>query len=938
MTSRLGFFVATSITSIYWAFVPGIAAAEQVPVSEVPQQNQANSTDDLQEIVVTGYSQALQAAQKLKQNSAEVIEALAPEDLGKFSDVSIADELQRVPGVEIDRGTDARTGDRVAIRGMGAQFITTTVNGRTPAAYGNGAVQQIREFPIDILPTEILNGATVYKTPSAEMIESGLGGEVDIQTLRPLDYKNTNGTNYFGTLTVKGENTSTGNDWGYGVSGLFGAQLLDNTLGVYVAGIHSDSKYLQNFMELRPSIQTTNIRQSDGSVAQEQLIFPQQAEVGNMRRDFKRDAVSTDLQWRPTDSLEFNIDYLYSQYDRIQNRDYVEETNYGAGNGIFEPGGIAVQNGYVTGLNYAHYTPAPGSVNPGSTVGFVDLPIVEYYRDQLQIGGLNGKWHDDRWTVAGDVSLNRTVASDSINIFYSLTGLPNPGVNVTNFSANTSGAPTLNAGAPAVTSSAPFEPGLGIFIPLTNHTDGGAAKLDASFKANDNLTIKGGFRYAETDVDIRNLQYTHTYSPAENALLQNTLYPGGVDTVISGIQMPHSDPQAVINANNGLFPRSNLNAPPFTGPFSALLHLPNGWSLPGNFPSHTNRERTFAYYGQIDGSGTLFGLPTAGNVGLRVVTTEESAQAFQFANFINGSGEASGATPPPPQSVSATNSYTTLLPAANLKFSLRQGMALRFAVGETMSRPEFEDMAPTNALSVPDPSLHLTNNGSGTIGNAKLKPEKTWNFDTTWEYYTDGGASYVASAYYKLVSDFIAPQTVHNVTVPGFGSQLFDVATAANVSGGKAYGIETGFNQPLKNLSEFLSGAGFQANYTLSISKIDQPFSGHIYSFPGAARHNINAVLYYDKGPIDTRVAMVYRTSYLSAFPIGATGSFPVYTDAAATVDASATYRISENFGISLTASNLTAAGRRDFIYESSNFYHYYTNPRTLTLAARGKF
>jgi len=445
---------------ILCALASGVGAAKaedgQATQSEPAAPEQKGTSADtatLGEITIKGYGGSLQRAQLEKRDSAQVIEAVAPEDLGKFSDNSIADVLQRVPGVQIDRGTDARTGDRVSVRGMGSQFITVTVNGRTPAAYGNGAINGLREFPIDIFPSEILSGAKVYKTPSAELIESGLGGGVEVETLRPLDYTMKNGGNYFGSLTVKGDNTSTGHDWGGGASGLFGGKLLDNTLGFYVAGVYDDTKYLQNFMELRPQLETANVRQSDGSVTQHDAIFPHQAEVGNMRRDFRRHALSADVQWAPSESLEFNFDYLYSQYDRTQNRDYVELTNYDAGTGIFEPGGIKIQNGFVTGLDYSHYTPATGGANPGSAVGFQELPLVEYYRDELQIGGINGKWNSGKWRVEGDLSFNKTVASDTINIFYSLTGIPNPGANLINYTANTSGPATFNYGSspPSVT-------------------------------------------------------------------------------------------------------------------------------------------------------------------------------------------------------------------------------------------------------------------------------------------------------------------------------------------------------------------------------------------------------------------------------------------------------------------------------------------------------
>ena len=403
---------------------------------------------------------------------------------------------------------------------------------------------------------------------------------------------------------------------------------------------------------------------------------------------------------------------------------------------------------------------------------------------------------------------------------------------------------------------------------------------------------------------------------------------------MAGITMPYSNPQGVVSANGGYFPASNY----YSQPFSGLLNLPAGWVLPGNFPSHYNKEQTYAWYGQADGSGNVGKVPLSGNLGLRVVRTTEFAEAFQSVTYINGTGEASGAPGPQPVLVTSSNSYTTLLPAFNIKADLQRGLALRFSVARTMSRPEFEDMAPTNALSVPDPSLNLSMHGNGSIGNGSLKPETTWNFDTTLEYFAHDGLSFVASGFYKAVSDFIAPSTVHNVTVPGFGSQLFDVTEAENYSAGKAYGLEAGFNLPFKRLSSSLAGAGLQANYTLTFSSINKPFGGYTYSFPGASRHNVNATLYYDRGPIDARVSLVYRTSYLSAYPLSWSSAFPVFTDSSANIDASATYRVNRNVDLTVTGSNLTEAARRDYIFNTTNFFHYYTNPRTVTLSLRLKY
>jgi iron complex outermembrane recepter protein len=244
-------------------------------------------------------------------------------------------------------------------------------------------------------------------------------------------------------------------------------------------------------------------------------------------------------------------------------------------------------------------------------------------------------------------------------------------------------------------------------------------------------------------------------------------------------------------------------------------------------------------------------------------------------------------------------------------------------------------------LSIPDPKLASTtpaSRGTGTVGNPHLNPETAWNFDSTVEYYGRNGGSYVVSLFYKKVSDFISPVTVYNQTVPGQGAQLFNLTNAVNLSGGKAYGAEVGFNQPLRSFSDALDGFGLQANYTLVESSIDQPISGRLFTFPGSSRNNVNGTLYYSKGPIDVRAALVYRSDYLSALPWVGVVNFPTYTVGYTTVDASATYSFGGHFDLTITGANLTGAGRRDYAYNSSTFLNYYTRPRVVAISLRASF
>jgi TonB-dependent receptor len=320
------------------------------------------------------------------------------------------------------------------------------------------------------------------------------------------------------------------------------------------------------------------------------------------------------------------------------------------------------------------------------------------------------------------------------------------------------------------------------------------------------------------------------------------------------------------------------------------------------------------------------------------VRTQEDAQAFQTTTFVNADGFPTRSSSP--TAISQSNDYWTLLPSSNLTLHPSNAINIRLAAARTMSRPEFEQMAPINVVSVPDPALATTNansRGSGTIGNTQLKPQTAWNLDLTGEYYTRNGAAYVVSAFYKRVSNFIGYSTVFNTQLAGLGSQLFNVTSAVNFSTGRVYGFEVGANQPLDMLLP-IKGFGIQGNFTFVDSKINSPLNGRAFAFPGSSKYNVNGTIYYSHKALDLRAAYVYRSNFLSALPSLGIIDFPTYTNGYGTLDASATIKVAQNVEVILTGSNLTRTARRDYLYNPATFLNYYTQPRQLVGAVRLTF
>jgi TonB-dependent receptor len=147
----------------------------------------AQADEPLEEIVVHGIRQSLDTAAAIKRNSDAIVDAITAEDIGLFSDNNIGEALQRVPGVQVERSEGE--GFRVSIRGLGPRFVRTTLNGRTAlSSPGGEGGSDARGFSFNVIPSEVITKATVHKSTQAIDVEGGIGGVVNLETTRPLDF------------------------------------------------------------------------------------------------------------------------------------------------------------------------------------------------------------------------------------------------------------------------------------------------------------------------------------------------------------------------------------------------------------------------------------------------------------------------------------------------------------------------------------------------------------------------------------------------------------------------------------------------------------------------------------------------------------------------------------------------------------------------------
>ncbi len=313
-------------------------------------------------------------------------------------------------------------------------------------------------------------------------------------------------------------------------------------------------------------------------------------------------------------------------------------------------------------------------------------------------------------------------------------------------------------------------------------------------------------------------------------------------------------------------------------------------------------EDTYAVYGMQ----TLEWSDTRLLWGLRAERTSNSGTANEFDDETEQATE-----------VRESNSYTKLFPSAHLRHELENGVILRASYSTALSRPNFEDLVPY--FIIEDRS---TGRGSVDIGNTRLKPTYSHNFDLMAEYYIEPMGLISAGLFYKDLSD---PIFKSRSTFVGGQFDGFDMVRPENGSSGSIRGFELNWQQGLDFLPGLWSGLGFITNYTHTRSSAELPFGIGKTELAGTSRHTYNAALQYDTDRLSTQLAYNYRSDYIDSFNTSDPG-LNVFWDARSTLDLTASFRVTDNVTTFVEANNLTDTkavrfqGERTRVYEHEQF------------------
>jgi TonB-dependent receptor len=907
---------------------------------------------DVSEVVVTGQRASIQSAQQIKKNAEQLVDSVTAVDIGALPDRSVTEALQRISGVTITRTPDPRDADRISVEGSGVQvrglsYVRSELNGRDSFSAKNG-----RSLSFDDVPPELMAGVDVYKNPSADLIEGGLGGTVNLRTRVPFD-----SPGHVLAFSLDDSYADLAKAWKPGGS-ILASDRWQTPIGEFGALIDlSDSKFESHTdtISIDPFVARTDL------VPGSTVFVP--GGYGFRALDFNRErqGIAGALQWKPNDQLLITAQFLRSAA-------YSTESEHAVG---FDPGAT---DGPAAGTNFTYDSQGrfiAGTIadSVGGTTNNPDVIDDRYNttRSTTSDYSLNIKYNpSSKWSFVFDVQyIKAKTKSLDFTLFDSVTqALPAATINLMGnlprVTAPNSSAFTSNPANYYWDAAMDFHD--------FNDADEWAESFEGAYTFDSDWlnSFRFGLRHTDREAVTRETPFnwgyvTQTWTGAGQAFLNgsgptaagNTI-PASVYAFANFFRGDVKLPVSFFSGNTAFI--SNFakaaqiimaaeNRPasccgpwtPFNGNYNQFTAGGGGGG------TNTQSEETTAAFGLLRfGHELNFGgmsIPMDGNVGIRVVQTQaqgQGSEVFPGTNSVNPAFPASeiafanGAT----GVISGGRTYTDALPSLNLRFKLTPELFLRFAAAKSIVRPDFSQMQPTISIG----GTGGFNAGPGCItaipigqqancvfqytafeGNPNLKPIRSTQYDLALEWYFAKAGSLTGTIFAKDIDDFITTAvTTQNFTNNGVTESAF-VTQPVNAGHGTIRGAELTYQQYFDMLPGVLKGIGVQGNFTYIESKGARNASADPYdptqianaanqvSLPleGLSRTSYNAALLYDYGPVSARLAYNWREKYLLTTS-AANINIPAWSGDYGQLDGSVFYTLTPHLKIGVEAANIT--------------------------------
>ncbi|AKC86908.1 TonB-dependent receptor [Pseudoxanthomonas suwonensis] len=959
-------------SALLLAMAPATQALAQ---EQIANANADADPTELDTVVVTGIRASLTSSMNLKRDAQGIVDGIVAEDIGKFPDTNLAEALQRISGVSIDR-TSSGEGSRVTVRGVGPDFNLVLLNGRQmPASNlgpGGGGTSNSRSFDFANIAAEAISAIEVHKTGRAELPTGGIGATLNVKTARPLEIGEPLASIGFKTVHDRSARNLPQSFPSAIVtpelSGIFSNTYADGRFGITLSGSYQEreSGYSQasvadgwitfagddtNSWNRLPqpgesySDRITNIPTPDNIYARPQNTG---YSVNGVQR--QRTNGQLTLQWAPTDNVTATLDYAYMENKVQQQRSELSVWfTQGPGDSSWTDGPVAAPIIYsedMVGSDLSMGGMQLATKNSGDSLGFnVEWELSDALK--LQFDYHNSKAESRPDSHLGSAGVLGVAAFVRGNTTVDYSG-EIPIVNV-----------LLPPGMSAVQAADALVTG-SVFQNSYNRSDVEQFQAGGRFQFGDYSGLD--FGVAATEVNNRTAA----------AVMQRDNWGGVGSPADYDDSIWHADRMSRYFKSFG-----NSGNPNWTDDFLvfdferlrqaaiAVTGCAECYEMPTEFTddlrtTEKSRSAYLQYTTSFDWS-----MPLDVAVGVRYEKTDvDSSALVRIANGISwdAANELYVTYEPGQGFTELEGDYDYFLPNLDLALHITDELVLRSSYSETIGRPGWQQIQGGQRLA----NIVRVDGGDGSRGNPALEPLLSRNFDLSLEWYY-GESSYASIGYFRkniknFISDTIVRETPFELHTP-VGGAYWNAAIAGGcastdmpcirdyiftnfagspgvtVTGTNSAGQLTGsivgqpgdpiagfdITTPANQRSDHLdgfeiniqhvfgeSGFGLAANYTKVDSGLTFDNTNLGTQYPMVGlSDSANVVAFYDKNKWQVRAAYNWRDEFLNGIGGGGTPPNPNWTEAYGQLDAIISYEVMENLTLSLEGINLTDETQR---------------------------
>lgn len=925
-------------------------AVSALPVGVYAQ----NAGDDtVEEVLVTGsFRDSLANAMNIKKNENGFVDAIVASDIAEFPDNNLAESLQRIPGVAIQRSGGEGRG--ITVRGLGPQFTTVRLNGMetisttggTDSGTGNN---RGRGFDFNTFSSDLFSSLTVHKTNSAEIQEGSLGATVDLKAAQPFDYdgfvltasgnigyndlseendpsasfliSNIFADGKFGALlsvavserTVKDEGYSTVR-WSNQVTNRF-KTVKGQTVGSAGPGGSKAAPANPNDFDLvngwcldgdaNPNNACTWPTTQDAS----RPFAPRIPRYDSYNHEMERTGASLSLQFKPYDSTEISLDGLWAKFDATRQEVFMQ--------GSLNPG-TNLTTGNVLDYAIVDNTLAYASLSGVRLISenrydemstdFAQgtLKLKQDFSDTFRMHAMYGKTRSD---FDNPIQNTLMMQAENQNFTYDYRDYDSP---VLTFGNGAYEAASWKAGAVRQR-------------PQATLNESEALSVGFEYDLNDSLKLKFGADGKKFDFDTN--QFVLAAGEGVNGVVLST-NPEFIQEYDSGL----GEDRAWLIPNRGLIMESY-------GLFGAAM-VPNYGS------TFAVGEETTGVYVQLDFNFELGSLPVRGDIGVRNFETDQTTSGWLNGNLASR------------EYLTYEHNYSDTLPSLNIAIEPVTDLFVKASYSEGISRAAPNQIVPTTTVAATGTTRTIT------TGSPQLEPTAAKSYDLGLEWYFSEEGLVGITVFRKEIASFVQTSRTSVIyTDTGLPVQAavnacaaagqptttcnenvdWAVSVPANSPGGDLDGYEISYQQPFTFLPGFFSNFGAILSYTSVKSDIDYlNVSGQVIKtrpLTGLSDETSAATVYYENDTFSGRVSIVERSGYITA-AVGTEGSDENGTNGTVNVDASFGYNLNDNIKFTLEALNLTDEVDDQWVGSESNqrLSYYHSTGRQFNLGVQYKY